>query len=311
MSNNKFSNASNQEPSNLTHSPTLKLSNPKTLSNSQTQNHSINCNGRLVDLSTPKIMGILNLTPDSFSDGGKFNNEKAALEQSEKMLKGGAEIIDIGPQSTRPNAEFLSAKEEIRRIGNMISTIKKEFPEALISLDTFYAETVKFGFNEGMDIINDISGGHYDEQMFDAAAETKLPYILMHVNPSYETMHEKVKFDDITLAVNQYFSKKTTELLAKGVNDIILDPGFGFGKTVEDQMKMIDEVEYLGFGKFPLLIGISRKSFIYKPLGKSPLDINEETQKLHLKVLQQGAKILRVHEVEEAAATLKIFNNLK
>ncbi|WP_326985119.1 dihydropteroate synthase [Chryseobacterium sp. MYb264] len=256
-------------------------------------------------------MGILNLTPDSFSDGGKFNNEKAALEQSEKMLKGGAEIIDIGPQSTRPNAEFLSAKEEIRRIGNMISTIKKEFPEALISLDTFYAETVKFGFNEGMDIINDISGGHYDEQMFDAAAETKLPYILMHVNPSYETMHEKVKFDDITLAVNQYFSKKTTELLAKGVNDIILDPGFGFGKTVEDQMKMIDEVEYLGFGKFPLLIGISRKSFIYKPLGKSPLDINEETQKLHLKVLQQGAKILRVHEVEEAAATLKIFNNLK
>jgi dihydropteroate synthase len=270
-------------------------------------NHSLNCNGRLVDLTAPKIMGILNLTPDSFSDGGKFNNEKSALEQTEKMLKDGAEIIDIGPQSTRPNAEFLSTEEEIKRIGNIISLIKKEFPEALISLDTFYAETVKFGFNEGIDIINDISGGNFDDKMFDTAAETKLPYILMHVNPSYETMHDKIKFADITLSENQYFSEKTTELLEKGVNDIILDPGFGFGKTVEDQMKMIDEVEYLGFGKFPLLIGISRKSFIYKPLGKSALDINEETQKLHLKVLQQGAKILRVHDVAEAKKTVDEF----
>lgn len=271
--------------------------------------HSLNCNGRLVDLSTPKIMGILNLTPDSFSDGGKFNNEKSALEQTEKMLKDGAEIIDIGPQSTRPKAEYLSAEAEIKRIGNMISLIKKEFPEALISLDTFYAETVKFGFNEGIDIVNDISGGQFDENMFDAIAETKLPYILMHVNPSYETMHDKIKFADITLSVNQYFSEKTNELLEKGVNDIILDPGFGFGKTIEDQMKMINEVEFLGFKKFPLLIGISRKSFIYKPLEKSPLDINEETQKLHLKVLQQGAKILRVHDVAEAKKTVKIFES--
>ncbi|EFK35638.1 dihydropteroate synthase [Chryseobacterium gleum ATCC 35910] len=252
-------------------------------------------------------MGILNLTPDSFSDGGKFNNEKSALEHAEKLLKEGAEILDIGPQSTRPNAEFLSAGEEINRIGNMISLIKKEFPEALISLDTFYAETVKFGFNEGIDLINDISGGQYDAEMFDTAAQTKLPYILMHVNPSYETMHEKVRFEDITLEVNRYFSQKTKELLEKGVNDIILDPGFGFGKTVEDQMKMIDEVEYLGFGRFPLLIGISRKSFIYKPLGKSPLDINEETQKLHMKVLEQGAKIVRVHDVAQAKETLTRF----
>lgn len=283
------------------------LSNPKTLPHSNPPTHSINCNGRLVQLDTPKIMGILNLTPDSFSDGGKFNTEKAALEHAEKLLKDGAEILDIGPQSTRPNAEFLSAAEEKNRIGNLISLIKKEFPEALISLDTFYAETVKFGFNEGIDLINDISGGQYDTEMFDTAAETRLPYILMHVNPSYETMHDKIKFEDITLEVNQYFAKKTKELLEKGVNDIILDPGFGFGKTVEDQMKMIHEVEYLGFGKFPLLIGISRKSFIYRPLGKSPLDINEETQKLHMKVLEQGAKILRVHDVAEAKETLNHF----
>lgn len=252
-------------------------------------------------------MGILNLTPDSFSDGGKFNNETSAMKHAEQLLKEGAEIIDIGPQSTRPNAEFLSSEDEIKRIGNIISLIKKEFPKTLISLDTFYAETVKFGYNEGIDIINDISGGQFDGKMFEAAAETKLPYILMHVNSSYETMHEKIKFQDITLSVNRYFSEKTKELLEKGVNDIILDPGFGFGKTVEDQMKMIDEVKYLGFDKFPLLIGISRKSFIYKPLGKSPLDINEETQKLHLKVLKQGAKILRVHDVAAAKKTVEEF----
>ncbi|MBP2615913.1 dihydropteroate synthase [Chryseobacterium jejuense] len=252
-------------------------------------------------------MGILNLTPDSFSDGGKFNDEKLALEHAEKLLKEGAEILDIGPQSTRPNAEFLTSKEEIKRIGNVISKIKKEFPEALISLDTFYAETVRVGFNEGIDMINDISGGQYDEKMFDTAAETRLPYILMHVNPSYETMHDKIKFEDITLEVNQYFSEKTNELLQKGVKDIILDPGFGFGKAVEDQMKMINEVEYLGFGKLPLLIGISRKSFIYKPLGKSPLNITEETQKLHIKVLEQGAKILRVHDVAETKETVNHF----
>ncbi|WP_446661301.1 dihydropteroate synthase [Chryseobacterium culicis] len=283
------------------------LSNPQTLPNSNPPAHSINCNGRLVQLDTPKIMGILNMTPDSFSDGGKFNTEKSALKHAEKLLKDGAEILDIGPQSTRPNAEFLTAEEEIKRIGNLISLIKKEFPAALISLDTFYAETVQFGFSEGIDLINDISGGQYDPKMFDTAAETKLPYILMHVNPSYQTMHDKIKFEDITLEVNRYFSEKTKELLEKGVKDIILDPGFGFGKTVDDQMKMIHEVEYLGFGKFPLLIGISRKSFIYKPLGKSPLDINEETQKLHWEVLEQGAKILRVHDAAAAKETVTRF----
>ena len=276
--------------------------------NTMVQNfYSINCNGRLVDLSLPQIMGILNLTPDSFSDGGKFNNEKSALQHTEKLLKEGVSMIDIGPQSTRPNAEFLSSEEEIKRLGNIISSIKKEFPETLISLDTFYSETVKFGFNEGIDLVNDISGGQFDEKMFDVVAKTKLPYILMHINSSYDTMHEKVPFADITLSVNQYFSKKTDELLKKGVKDIILDPGFGFGKTVEDQMKMIDEVEFFDFGNFPLLIGISRKSFIYKPLGKSALDINEETQRLHMKVLQQGAKILRVHDVFEAKKTIDKF----
>ena len=268
-------------------------------SNFQLSKFSINCNGRLVDLNTPKIMGILNLTPDSFSDGGKFNNEKSALLHAEKLLKDGADFIDIGAQSTRPNAEFLSAEEEIRRIGNVISLIKKEFPEALISIDTFYADVVKFGYNEGMDVVNDISGGYFDENLLPTVAETGLPYILMHSNTSYATMHEKIHYEDITMSVNYYFSEKINQLQKLGIHDIILDPGFGFGKTVEDQYKMIEEVEHLGFGRFPLLIGISRKSFIYKPLNKKPLEIGEETQNLHRKVLEKGAKILRVHDVAE------------
>ena len=268
-------------------------------SNFQLSKFSINCNGRLVDLNTPKIMGILNLTPDSFSDGGKFNNEKSALLHAEKLLKDGADFIDIGAQSTRPNAEYLSAEEEIRRIGNVISLIKKEFPEALISIDTFYADVVKFGYNEGMDVVNDISGGYFDENLLPTVAETRLPYILMHSNTSYATMHEKIRYEDITMSVNYYFSEKVNQLQKLGIHDIILDPGFGFGKTIEDQYKMIDEIEHIGFEKFPLLIGISRKSFIYKPFGKLPTEINEETQNLHRKVLEKGAKILRVHDVAE------------
>lgn len=280
----------------------------KTQSGNHKNSHfSINCRGSLIDLSVPKIMGILNLTPDSFSDGGKFNEEKAALKQAEKMLKEGAEIIDIGPQSTRPNAQFVSAPEEISRIGNMISLIKKEFPETLISLDTFYAETVKFGFNEGLDIINDISGGMFDEKMVETVGKTGLPYILMHVNPTYESMHEKIIEDDIILNINKYFSEKILGLKKFGVKDIILDPGFGFGKTVEQQLQMIDELQHIGFGKYPLLVGISRKSFIYKPLGKQPLEINEETQKLHFQMLEKGAKTLRVHDVAQAKKTVDEF----
>ena len=262
--------------------------------------HSINCRGKLIDLSSPKIMGILNLTPDSFSDGGKFNDEKSALLQAEKMIKEGADFIDIGAQSTRPNADFLSARQEILRIGNVISLIKKEFPETLISLDTFYADVVKFGFDEGIDVVNDISGGDFDDNLLKTVAKTKLPYILMHSNSTYQNMHEKIQYEDIIVSLNYSFSKKINELQKLGIDDVILDPGFGFGKTIEDQYKMIDEVQHIGFGKYPLLIGISRKSFIYKPLGKHPTEINEETQNLHRKVLEKGAKILRVHDVAEA-----------
>ena len=273
------------------------------VTNSRNDNSfSINCNGRLVDLSKPKLMGILNLTPDSFSDGGKFNNEKNALKQAENLLQNGATFIDVGAQSTRPNAEYLNADEEIRRIGNVISLIKKEFPESLISLDTFYADVVKFGFDEGIDLVNDISAGQFDSELLDVVSKTGLPYILMHINPSYDSMHKKIKFDDIMLSINRFFSEKLLELNQKGIKDIILDPGFGFGKTIEDQYKMIDKFEYIGFGKHPVLAGISKKSFIYKPLGKQANEVEKETLDLHLKLIEKGAKIIRLHNPE----TLKL-----
>ena len=247
-------------------------------------------------------MGILNLTPDSFSDGGKFNDENNALKQAEILLKNGASMIDIGAQSTRPQSQYLKAEEEIRRIGNIISTIKKEFPESLISLDTFYSEVVRFGFNEGIDIVNDISAGQFDADLLQTVADTGLPYILMHINPSYDSMHQKIRYDDIILSINKFFSEKISVLSKIGIKDIILDPGFGFGKTVHDQYKIIEDFQYFGFGKYPVLAGISKKSFIYKPMRKQANEVEQETLDLHLKLLEKGAKVIRLHQPE----TLKI-----
>lgn len=264
----------------------------------------INARGRLFSLEMPKLMGIVNLTPDSFSDGGKYFDKHEALKGALNLIEQGAEIIDIGPQSTRLNAKQLSAKEEIERLGNLIKEVKKEHPEVLISVDSFYSETIRYAFDQGLDIVNDISAGQFDSSLLPTVSELGLPYILMHINPSYDSMHEKVSFQDITLEVNRFLLDKALKLEEMGINDIILDPGFGFGKSIEDQEKLLNEVEYLGFGRYPLLIGISRKSFIYKPLGKSPLEIDEPTQQRHLKVLRQGAKILRVHDVQSAKRTL-------
>ncbi len=268
---------------------------------------SINCSGKLLMLDAPKIMGILNLTPDSFSDGGSYANEKSVLLRAEEMIDQGASIIDIGAQSTRPGAEFLGAKTEIERIGTMISMIKYRFPNVFISLDTFYAEVVNFGFNEGVDIINDISGGSFDAEMWNAVAHSELPYVLMHSNASYSEMHQKTENADILTEINYYFSEKLLALRGLGVKDIILDPGFGFGKTIAQQQEMIANAAFFGFGTNPVLAGISRKSFIYSPLGKGPADIIAETQKIHLELLAQGVKILRVHDVAETMKTLQVF----
>ncbi|MHA6697469.1 dihydropteroate synthase [Chryseobacterium sp. A301] len=270
---------------------------------------SLNCHGRLISLETPKLMGILNVTPDSFSDSGKFQTQKAALAQAELLVSQGADILDLGPQSTRPGATFLSAAQEIERLGTLISILKKEYPEVLISVDSFWSDTLRYSFDQGMDIANDISAGQYDSTLFETVADLQVPYILMHVNPTYESMHEKHPDPQITTTVNQFLLNKARLLTQMGVKDLILDPGFGFGKTQDDQERLIGEVGILGFGNYPLLIGISRKSFIYKPLNKMPLDleVDEKTQELHLRVLRQGAKILRVHDVGSAKKTLSAF----
>lgn len=265
---------------------------------------SLNCRGRLIDLTQPKIMGILNITPDSFSDGGQFDDEKRALAQAERLISEGAAFLDVGAQSTRPKAIKLSASEERDRLKKIFPIIRREFPEVLLSLDTFYSENVRYGADEGVDLINDISGGQFDRQMFSVAARTGLPYVLMHIANSYEMMHQKVIHQDITLELNAYFSEKVQELRAAGVKDIVLDPGFGFGKTVEQQLQLIAELEFLGFGQFPMLVGISRKSFIYQPLGKNPLQVSAEMHALHLQLLRNGASVLRVHDVAEAQKTL-------
>ncbi|QCX54497.1 dihydropteroate synthase [Elizabethkingia sp. JS20170427COW] len=252
-------------------------------------------------------MGILNITPDSFSDGGNFNHVDTALAHAEKMIEEGADILDLGAQSSNPNSSQISAKEEISRFKNIISTLKRNFPDTLLSVDTFYSETTKFAHQEGIDIINDISTGQFDSEMLNSVAETGLPYILMHINPSYQQMHEKIHYYNIVSSINLFFAEKTQQLNQLGIHDVILDPGFGFGKTIEDQYTMIEQCEFFNLHQLPLLIGISRKSFIYKPLGKSPLDIVEETQKLHLEVLKKGAKILRVHDVAATKATLSLL----
>ena len=268
---------------------------------------SLNIKGQIYELDSPKVMGILNMTPDSFSDGGKFNTEEKALRHAAQMVREGADIIDIGPQSTRPGSKIISASEEIQRSGKIISKIKAEFPQILISLDTFYAETVRFGLDEGIDLVNDISAGQFDEAMFETVAAAKLPYILMNANESYQRMQHKNEYGDILLNVNRFLSEKTEQLKSMGVQDIILDPGFGFGKTVEDQYRLLDEAEHIGLREFPVLIGISRKSFIYKTLGKAADEVGEETALLHRKVLEKGAKILRVHDVAAAKKTIQDY----
>jgi len=271
------------------------------------QSFSMNCRGKLLTIDKPIVMGILNITPDSFSDGGMFNSEKKALLHVEKMISDGVDIIDVGPQSTNPNSKIISSKEERKRLGKIISLIKKKFPSKLISIDTFYSDTVKYANDEGVDIINDISAGQFDKEMFKTISEVKLPYVLMHVNSSFSRMHEKNYYSDVILSIKSFFHEKIHELTNLKVCDIILDPGFGFGKTIEDQYKMIEEAEYFCCEKFPVLIGISRKSFIYKPLEKTPLEINNETQNIHMKLLKKGVKILRTHDVLETKKTIEIF----
>lgn len=266
-----------------------------------------------MDFSTPKVMGIINCTPDSFFKHSQKVKLDDALIQAEKHINEGSDILDIGGYSTRPGAIEISTQEELDRVIPVIEKIKSTF-EIAISLDTFRSEIAEEGLKKGADIINDISGFEIDSKIIDVVAKYKCPYILMHMNGSLENMHSTNENDNIFQEIIAYFSSKINKLKDKGINDIILDPGFGFSKTMNQNYSLLNNLENLKLLHKPILVGISRKSMIYKLLNSSPLDALNGTTVLNTIALQKGAGILRVHDVKEAVETVKLIqqcNNVK
>jgi dihydropteroate synthase len=270
----------------------------------------INFKGQLIDLKTPKVMGILNVTPNSFFDGGKYNDESAILSQVEKMLVDGATFIDIGAYSSKPNAEFVSEKEEISRIVPVVALILKHFPETLLSIDTFRSAVAKICIESGAAIINDISAGKLDEKMLEIVAHYKVPYIMMHMKGTPQTMQSLTHYDDIVKEMLFYFSERVREARSLGINDLIIDPGFGFAKTLEQNFEVLQKLELFQILELPLLAGVSRKSMIYKTLEGSAEEALNGTTVLNTMALTKGANILRVHDVKEAVETVKLWNKL-
>jgi dihydropteroate synthase len=271
----------------------------------------INCKGQLIDLTIPKVMGILNLTPNSFYDGGKYADENAVLIQVEKMLTEGADFIDIGAYSSKPNAEFVSENEEINRLIPIIELILKHFPEVLISVDTFRNEVAKIAVNNGACIINDISAGSLDYKMMETVADLQVPYIMMHMKGEPQTMQSLTQYENIVKEMLFYFSEKVTLARSYGINDLIIDPGFGFAKTLNQNYEVMNMLELFQILELPMLIGASRKSMIYKTLETSPEEALNGTTVLNTIALQKGASILRVHDVKEAVETVKLFQSVK
>lgn len=271
----------------------------------------INCNGKLLDLSEPKVMGILNVTPDSFFDGGQHNLLDEAIQHCERLLSEGADIIDLGAYSSRPGAADVSEQEEIDRVTPVLKEILRRFPDTIISVDTFRSEVAKVAIREGASIINDISGGELDPQMFETAAKLQVPYILMHMRGTPDTMQQLTQYDDLVSDIIKYFAEKVRTLRSMGLHDIILDPGFGFAKTLEQNYKLMAHLNELKIFDLPVLSGISRKSMIYKLLGIDAKSALNGTGVLNMVSLQQGARILRVHDVKEAVEVVKIYKVLQ
>ena len=270
----------------------------------------LNIRGQLYTLDSPKIMGILNITEDSFFDGGNYIQIDSQLQQVEKMLNNGADIIDIGAQSTRPGATEIGEQMELNKILPSITAIRKRFPEAIISIDTWYSKVAKAAFEVGADIINDISGGQFDEKMFETISQIQIPYILSHTLGRPGVMQDNPQYNNVLKDVILFLSKQINQLNLLGVNDIIIDPGFGFGKTLEDNFELLNQLNHFAFLEAPILVGLSRKSMIYKSLNNDPKDALNGTTALHMIALKQGAHILRVHDVKEAKECIQLFKSL-
>ena len=271
----------------------------------------INCNGILVDLSSPKVMGILNLTPNSFYDGGKHKNINTIIHQVDKMLSDGATFIDIGAYSSKPSAEFVSETEESKRLLFVLKEIVNTFPNIIISVDTFRANVARIAVENGAAIVNDISAGLLDENMLATVADLKVPYIMMHMRGNPQTMQSLTDYKDIVKEMIFYFSESVAKARSFGISDIIIDPGFGFAKTLEQNYEILNKLELFSLLDLPLLAGISRKSMIYKVLEKTAKDALNGTTVLNTIAVQKGAKILRVHDVKEAVECIKLVDKLK
>ena len=275
------------------------------------KSQTINIQGNLIDLATPLIMGIVNVTPDSFYSGSRKQSEKEIVERVHQILNEGGTIIDIGGQSTAPSSTLHTAQEEMKRLEPALGIIQREFPDAILSIDTFYAEVAKMAVEKyGVAIINDISGGQIDKNMFSTVAELNVPYILMHMRGTPQTMQQFTHYDNFIEDIIFYFSEKIAHLNSLGVNDIIVDPGFGFSKTLEQNYELMAHLKYFHIFETPLLVGISRKSMTYKLLETDIDGSLNGTTILNTYALQSGANILRVHDVKEAVECVKLTEQL-
>lgn len=271
----------------------------------------INCNGQLIDLTIPKVMGILNVTPDSFYDGGNFQNQNKILHHVEKMLNDGATFIDIGAYSSRPDAEHISESEESQRLLPVIKLLVKTFPNILISVDTFRSNIARQSIDHGACIINDISAGSLDDAMMTTVADLKVPYIMMHMKGTPQMMKQLTQYEHLLKDILFYFSEKIATARALGIVDMIIDPGFGFAKTTSQNFELLNHLELFQVLDLPILAGLSRKSMIYITLDTTSKDALNGTSVLNTIALQKGASILRVHDVKEAVECVKLMMSLK
>ncbi len=274
--------------------------------------NTINLNGRLIDLARPVVMGILNVTPDSFFDGGKYKTEKKVISRAEEILEQGGTIIDIGAVSTQPGSEGISTKDEIDRLLPAVKAVRKNFPQAFVSIDTYRSWVALKVIEEcGPCIVNDISGGDFDVHMFDTVGKLGVPYILMHMQGTPLKMQEDPVYEDIIRDISMFFTNRVKKLNRAGVKDVIIDPGFGFGKTLEHNYELLNRLDSFKVFQLPLLIGVSRKSMIYKLLGATPEEALNGTSVANTLALMGGADILRVHDVREAVETVQILNMMR
>ena len=272
----------------------------------------INVKGQLIDLNVPKVMGILNITPDSFYKGSRYQDEKQIIGVAQSMLEDGADFLDIGGYSSRPGAEDISVEEEKRRVLTAVRYVSREFPQAIISVDTFRAEVAREAICDcGAHIVNDISAGDADKKMTELITELNVPYIIMHMQGTPQSMQKNPVYEDVVSEILMWFGQKTVSLMAAGVKDIIIDPGFGFGKNADHNFTLLRRLKEFSIAGLPLMVGLSRKSIIWKTLNITPGESLNGTSALNAVALMNGADILRVHDVKEAVETVKLIVKVK